>query len=137
MGIFWRPRGGKWAGGGPVGFGELYDSNTKLIKKGCFTAAGLSDPNGQVIDYNSGAIIYCGNFVDDKKEGQFTVYTIAPDIWELVRPAVETTVSCTKKNVVYSNDVVVGDDQNVTTTSIMVYFCINNSGCFTAHKTSF
>lgn len=135
MGIFWRPRGGNWQGGGPVGFGELYNSATKLIRKGCFSGSALTDPNGQLIDYNSGAVIYQGAFINDKKTGPFTVYTIAPDIWSLVQPGVETTVSCTKKNVVYADDIP-GADQNVETTNITVYFCVNSTGCLTTHRIS-
>lgn len=104
MGILWRPKGGKWSNIGPQGFGELYNSDSKTIQKGCFINGILNDPNGQLIDHCADCCIFRGPFENGIKNGEFTVYTIQQSVWEAAANMGSAPgTPAKKKTVVYSS----------------------------------
>ncbi len=118
MGIFWRPNGGRWQNGGPQGFGELYNSDQKTIKKGFFITGILNDPNGMLVHYPSNCSIFNGSFENDQKNGEFVVYVIAQPDWEQGLLQGVSQVAATKKTITYAADALVteGSPQQVQIT---------------------
>jgi len=114
MPIVWRSKGGVWKNFSATGKGELYNSDTKIIKKGNFSSGSkLTDANGTLIDYSGtdGAFIYVGNFEDSSKKGALVRYTIPSQEWkELLASKTGKVLGVVKEQCVYDNDTLISSD---------------------------
>lgn len=111
MSIVWRSLGGTWRNFSANGRGELFDSASKLIKKGTFVGKTTLHGEGSVVDYSSpDVILFLGNFQNMQKQGAFVRYTISSSEWtKLVSSKTGASVSAIKSICNYDQDTFVSE----------------------------